>query len=167
MVKIIDKKTSEIERKVQQIKNIKIEKSYKDYINSISKSFGINYEKICLIWVRYDNDEFAINNQEDFEENIEDIKEFKIYLEENEIIETLKKSSNVLHKPKDDKKEKDKQSAHSHNLKGNDEYDVFQMDIKIDSDLSDKEIENVINSQIKPIPEGNNTINDDIPFDKE
>ena len=49
MVKIIDKKTSEIERKVQQIKNIKIEKSYKDYINSISKSFGINYEKICLI----------------------------------------------------------------------------------------------------------------------
>ena len=39
------------------------------------------------------------------------IEEFKIYLEENEIIETLKKSSNVLHKPKDDKKEKEREET--------------------------------------------------------
>ena len=166
MVKTTDKKTSETVRKVQELKKIKREKSYKDYINSISKSFGINYKKIALIGVTDDDDEFAINNQEDLDENIEDIKEFIIYLEDNEINDLSKKSSEVLDEQKGPKEEKDEHSVHSQNLEDNDE-DDFKIDIKVDLDMSDKEIENILNSQIKLIPEGNNKIKDDISFDKE
>ena len=166
MVKTTDEKTSETVRKVQELKKIKREKSYKDYINSISKSFGINYKKISLIGVTDDNDEFAINNQEDLDENIEDIKEFIIYLEDNEINDLSKKSSKILDEQKGPKEEKDEHSVHSQNLEDNDEDDL-KIDIKVDLDMSDKEIENILNSQKKLIPEGNNKIKDDIPFDKE
>ena len=113
-----------------------------------------------------DDDEFAINNQEDLDENIEDIKEFIIYLEDNEINDLSKKSSKILDEQKGPKEEKDEHSVHSQNLEDNDE-DDFKIDIKVDLDMSDKEIENILNSQIKPIPEGNNKMKNDIPFDKE
>jgi len=164
MTKTIDKKSEEAKREIKTHKDLDKPKSYDDFIKNIAKSFKIkNKKSITLILKTIDDDEIGINDQEDLDDNIGELKEFNVFLEEGEQgpveIETEdppKKQITIKEKKggdKDDESDDD-----------NSEKDKTLDDLKIDVnlDISDKEIENIIDSQFKPIPEEQNITLDEI-----
>ena len=164
MTKTIDKKSEEAKREIKTHKDLDKPKSYDDFIKNIAKSFKIkNKKSITLILKTIDDDEIGINDQEDLDDNIGELKEFNVFLEEGEQgpveIETEdppkkqitikeKKGGDKVDESDDDNSEKDKT------------LDDLKIDVNLD--ISDKEIENIIDSQFKPIPEEQNITLDEI-----
>ena len=179
MVKVIwmSKKVvgNEVIREVKSAKDFKKPQKFDAFIDSIAKTFGIKKKRnISLILINNDNEETPISNQEDFDDFLDDLKEFKFYLEEGEQSEpqTKKKESK-----KEDLKSKDKDESDEENKPekkkeddddGNDEdEDGEGGNDGLPADVSDKEIEKIFDSLIKPIPELDDDLNDDNQFDKE
>ena len=164
MTKTIDKKSDEAKREIKTHKDLDKPKSYDDFIKNIAKSFKIkNKKSITLILKTIDDDEIGINDQEDLDDNIGELKEFNVFLEEGEQgpveIETEdppKKQITIKEKKGGDKADESDDD--------NSEKDKTLDDLKIDVnlDISDKEIENIIDSQFKPIPEEQNITLDEI-----
>ena len=164
MTKTIDKKSEEAKREIKTHKDLDKPKSYDDFIKNIAKSFKIkNKKSITLILKTIDDDEIGINDQEDLDDNIGELKEFNVFLEEGEQgpaeIETEdppKKQITIKEKKGGDKADESDDD--------NSEKDKTLDDLKIDVnlDISDKEIENIIDSQFKPIPEEQNITLDEI-----
>ena len=164
MTKTIDKKSEEAKREIKTYKDLDKPKSYDDFIKNIAKSFKIkNKKSITLILKTIDDDEIGINDQEDLDDNIGELKEFNVFLEEGEQgpveIETEdppKKQITIKEKKGGDKADESDDD--------NSEKDKTLDDLKIDVnlDISDKEIENIIDSQFKPIPEEQNITLDEI-----
>ena len=164
MTKTIDKKSEEAKREIKTHKDLDKPKSYDDFIKNIAKSFKIkNKKSITLILKTTDDDEIGINDQEDLDDNIGELKEFNVFLEEGEQgpveIETKdppKKQITIKEKKGGDKADESEDD--------NSEKDKTLDDLKIDVnlDISDKEIENIIDSQFKPIPEEQNITLDEI-----
>jgi hypothetical protein len=179
MVKVswMDKKVvgNEVIREVKSAKDFKKPQKFDAFIDSIAKTFGIKKKRnISLILINDDNEEIAVKSQEDFDEFLEDLKEFKFYLEEGEQSEApIKKKESK----KEDLKSKDKDESDEENKPekkkeddddGNDEdEDGEGGNDGLPADVSDKEIENIFDRLIKPIPELDDDLNDDNQFDKE
>ena len=161
MTKTLDKKTQEAKREIKVSKDLDKPKSYDDFIKNIAKSFNIkNKKSINLILITTDDEDFGINTQEDLDDNIEELKEFNVFLEEGEqppIIEMEdppKKQTPIKIIEGGDK------SDGSGNKGSDDEHDSLKIDVKLD--IPDKEIENIIDSQFNPIPEEQNVALDEI-----
>ena len=93
-----------------------------------------------------DGDEIGINNDEDLNDNLDEVKEFNVVLGDG--IEEKPKKYN---KNEDEDKDEDKDE-------NEDEDDEYKIDIK------DEEIEEIINSQIKEV-EIDENLNDVNEFD--
>ncbi len=110
MIKLIEKtknKNGDIKREVKSEKEIKKNKSYKNFMSELSNSFSIPKNKFILIALTEEEDENPINDQDDLDSYIEEAKEFLIIMEEGSI------------KTKPDKKtkenKKDKKNSDSEN----------------------------------------------------
>ena len=182
-VKLFEKKkdkNGETKREVKSEKEIKKKKDYKAFINELSKAFSIK-NKFILMVLTEDDDEVPINNQEDLDSNFEEAKEFRIIIEEG----SLKTKPTKKTKPKDsDSDDDDDKNGNDNNKDGGkkkggedgeeeegeeeeegDEEDFLKkINIKVNLELSDQEIETLMNS-VK-MPEIDN-INDDPEFDIE
>ena len=164
-VKLIEKikdKSGDSKREVKSEKEIKKSKDYKTFISVLSKAFSIPKNKFILIVLTEDEDEYPINDQEDLNSFIEEAREFMIIMEESSQ-ET--KSSNKSKKNEktnsnsdidDDKKKENEDEEEGEEDKKN--------DIKFNLEITDQEIETIINS-VK-MPDIDN-INDKIEFDIE
>jgi len=101
-VKLIEKtknKNGNIKREVKSEKEIKKNKSYKNFMSELSNSFSIPKNKFILIALTEEEDENPINGQDDLDSYIEEAKEFLIIMEEGSI------------KTKPDKKTKEKKKT--------------------------------------------------------
>ena len=164
-VKLIEKikdKSGDSKREVKSEKEIKKSKDYKTFISVLSKAFSIPKNKFILIVLTEDEDEYPINDPEDLNSFIEEAREFMIIMEESSQ-ET--KSSNKSKKNEktnsnsdidDDKKKENEDEEEGEEDKKN--------DIKFNLEITDQEIETIINS-VK-MPDIDN-INDKIEFDIE
>ena len=179
-VKLIEKtknKNGDSKREVKIEKEIKKNKDYKTFISELSKAFSIPKDKVILMVLTKDDDEYPINDQEDLNSYLEEAKEFMIIMEEGsiktkpdkKIKEKEKKNSdsdkdddkndNDSNKDKDEKKEDEEEGEEE----GGEEDDYLKkINIKVNLEISDQEIETIMNS-VK-MPEIDN-INDDIEFD--
>ena len=103
-------------------------------------------------------------------EEKEDDDEDKEEKEEKEEKEDKEKEKKKIKKDKDDKGDESKDSQKDDEPKNEEDGELDDIEIKIDVnlDITDKEMENIIDSQIKPIPEIQKDIyNDDLQFDIE
>ena len=101
-VKLIEKtknKNGNIKREVKSEKEIKKNKSYKNFMSELSNSFSIPKNKLIVIALTEEEDENPINGQDDLDSYIEEAKEFLIIMEEGSI------------KTKPDKKTKEKKKT--------------------------------------------------------
>ena len=132
---IIDVKCSE---------SLKKTNSYESFIDNIAKTFSIkNKDKIILKVLTNDEDEQKINDQQDFDDFLDEAKEFKVFLEDDD--------DNIEYDKEDSEREGDMDDV-----------------VDDDDDLkipSDKEIENTIERQFKPIPDINYNLEEE--FNKE
>jgi len=179
-VKLIEKKkdkNGDTKREVQIEKEIQINKDYKAFISELSKVFSIQKNKFMLIGLTEDEDEYPFNNQEDMNSYLEEVKEFMIIMEEGsakaksdkKTIEKEKKNNDSENE--DNKKDNDNDSNKDGDDKkenGNEEEEeddyLKKINIKVNLEISNQEIESIMNS-IK-MPEIDD-INDDIDFDIE
>ena len=102
MIKLIEKtknKNGDIKREVKSEKEIKKNKSYKNFMSELSNSFSIPKNKFILIALTEEEDENPINDQDDLDSYIDEAKEFLIIMEEGSI------------KTKPDKKTKEKKKT--------------------------------------------------------
>ena len=140
--------------------------SHDDFISDILKAFNIkkNEKWPNIIGYTKDEDEIPINCQKDLDAFKDKTVEYRI----TEITESSPfkteptKFENIKEKEEEEKEDDDEESE--------DDGKLDDIDIKIDANLiiSDKEMENIIDSQIKPIPEIQTVIyNDNLQFDIE
>ena len=167
---IKETKKDETVRKVKTSKTLKKPENYDTFRNEIAKTFGIKKKKsIILKLINTDGEEIAINDQEDLESFLDEMKEFQFYLEESEANDSpiiKKKPSKEESKSKNKVDEEEEQPKKDDEDKGDDGEDGGDDD-DLNLEITDKEIESIIESQFKPIPEGNDDLIEDNPFDKE
>lgn len=138
-IKKYNEELGESETKLLDTKEFPIPKTYNELISNIKNKFNKNIDDFSLLAYTKDEDEIPINNQQDLTDHIDETKEFKIILEK-ELKE--KKTSEI-------------------NID-----ELLKYDINFNLDITDKDLENIIDSQIKEIPEiQKDIINDDIDFD--
>ena len=107
-VKLIEKikdKNGYLKREVKSEKEIKKNKDYKTFISELSKAFSIPKNKIILMVLTEDEDEFPINGQEDLNSYIGETKEFMIIIDDSMKIKSSKK---IKEKNSDSDKDDDK-----------------------------------------------------------
>ena len=158
----MDKKTEGDEVKRFAIKTTEFPKpkSYNDFITEIANYFLIRRKKdIILKCITNDGDEVEINNQEDLDDNIDDIKEFQV-LSESGYEEPTKSKEKPSINTENDPSKKDNEST------GGDDDDEYKINLNVNIDIKDEEIEKIINSQIKEISIDEN-LNDVIEFDSD
>ena len=126
----------EYERKIKETTKFDKPKSYKEFISKIANHFRIPEKTIELICLNNDGDENGINKDEDLNDNLGEAKEFHVY-------------KNVEIEP--DPIPTD---------------DEFKINIDINIDIKDKDIEDILNKQIKKI-EIDDKLNDVIEFEKD
>ena len=155
-------KGENVERKVEATTRLDKPESYKDFISKIAECFKIPKKNIELICLNNDGDEVGINNDDDLQDNVDEAKEFHVFFgsggeekpkKENPPSEELNSSKKIELK-KDEQKEED------------DDDDEYKIKIDVDIDIKDKEIEDIINSQIKEIKIDDN-LNDVVEFNKD
>ena len=113
-VKLIQKTRNingDSKREFKSEKQFKKNKNYKDFINELSKAFIIQINKIILMVLTEDEDEYPINDQDDLDSYIDEAREFLI-IYEIDSIQNKKVNSNILDQVNFPKKEL--------SLKGND-----------------------------------------------
>ena len=165
----------EVIRVVKSAKDFKKPQNFDAFIDSIAKTFGIKKKRsISLILINNDDEEIPISNQEDLDDFLEDLKEFKFYLEEGEQSEPpiKKKESKKEELKSKDKEESDEEKKPEKKKEDDDDGNDEDEDGEggndgLPADVSDKEIESIIDSLIKPIPDVEDDLNDDNQFDKE
>ena len=163
-VKFIEKiqkgpKGENIERKLKETKKFDKPESYNNFISKIANHFKIPKKNIELICLTNDGDEIGINNDEDLNENLDEIKEFHVFSEsgiENFIEEKPKKDNPPSEENSNCKKNESKEDDQKD--EDNNEYKI-KIDINID--IKDNEIEDIIKKQIKDIKIDDN-LNDEI-----
>ena len=139
-VKLIQKikdKNGDLKREVKSEKEIKKNKNFNNFITELSDIFNIPKNKVKLMSLTEDEDELAINDQDDLDSYLKEIKEFMIIMENEDI--------------KEDEE-------------GEEEDYLSKINIKINFDMSEKEIQKIIESVKMPEIDD---INDDIEFDIE
>ena len=97
-VKLIQKtrnKNGDSKREVKSEKQIKKNDNYQSLINELSKIFNIPINKIILMVLTEDEDEYPINDQEDLDSYIDEAKEFLI-IYEIDSIQNKKDNFNIL-----------------------------------------------------------------------
>ena len=187
-------KDGESERKSLKSEQFPKPKSYKDFISKIISTFKVKKNDISILAYTKDEDENPINNQEDLDDYKDETEEYKIIIEKDESSSSKpepKRIEKVKEEKEDDdeeekeekgdkekekkkiKKDKDDESKESQKddePKNEEDGELDDIEIKIDVnlDITDKEMENIIDSQIKPITEIQKDIyNDDLQFDIE
>ena len=106
-VKLIQKTRNEngdSKREFKSEKQIKKNKNYKNFINELSKAFTIPINKIILMALTEDEDEYPINDQDDLDSYIDEAKEFLI-IYEIDSIQNTKFNFNILEQVNFPKKE--------------------------------------------------------------
>jgi hypothetical protein len=155
-------KGENVERTVKETTRLDKPESYKEFISKIAERFKIPKKNIELICLNNDGDEYGINDDDDLNEYIDDAKEFYVFFgsggeekpkKDNPPSEELNSSKKIELK-KDEQKEED------------DDDDEYKIKIDVDIDIKDKEIEDIINSQIKEIKIDDN-LNDIVEFNKD
>ena len=141
-VKLIQKikdKNGDIKRVVKSEKEIKKNENFNNFMTELSDTFNIPKNKVKLMALTEEEDEYAINEQDDLDLYLKETKEFMIIMEDED-----------------------------ENQKGDEEVEeedyMNKINIKINFDISEKEIQKIMDS-VK-IPEIDD-INDDIQFDIE
>ena len=169
-------------------------KKYEEFISNIIKSFNIKKKKdINLMVFTTDGDEIPIQDQEDLESYKDDAAEYRVIIEKKESEKSPpgdnpkvkkkredsdndddedNKSIKDEDKPKkikEDKGEDGKKEEESDSeIEGDEDKDEINIKINVNLEMTDKEIENLIEGQIKDVPEiDNNIINDDLQFNIE
>ena len=138
-IKEYNEELGESETKLLDTKEFPIPKTYNELISNIKNKFNKNLDDFSLLAYTKDEDEIPINNQQDLTDHIDETKEFKIILE---------------------KESKEKKTSEI-NID-----ELLKYDLNFNLDITDKDLENIIDSQIKEIPEiQKDIINDDIDFD--
>lgn len=186
MVKVIlyqkkydDKKGESIKTELDS-KEFPEPKSYEEFISDLAKAFKIKKKEIIIYAFTNDEDEIVIQDQQDLDDNKDETQEYYIILEKEES-STQKPPKNIIQEEessstkKIDKKvdiiKKNEELEHQKEESedgGDIEGNGIEIKLDVNLDISDKELENMINSQIKEIPEIDNAIiNDDVPFDIE
>ena len=135
---------------VLEEKEIRINEDYSSFISELSKAFSIPKNKIMLRALTEDEDEFPVNDQYDLESYLYDTKEFMVIVEES----SIKTNSVEIEK----ENEKDWKNSDSES------YEDEKVNIKINFNMSEQEIDQIMNSVY--MPEIDN-INDEIEFDIE
>ena len=144
-------------------------KSFEDFISKLAKTFNLKKKDIILNAFTTDEDEIIIQDQQDLEDNQDETVEYRIILEDGASpIKTSKKVpeedkpsiiQGTEEKPNEDDNKPDDQSE------GDSGEDGIDIKLDINLDIQDKELENIINSQIKEIPPiDTDIINDEMPF---
>ena len=166
-VKFIEKiqkgpKGENIERKLKETKKFDKPESYNNFISKIANHFKIPEKNIELICLTNDGDEIGINNDEDLNENLDEVKEFHVFSESG--IENF-----IEEKPKKDNPSEENSNSKKNDPKEDEQKDEddneYKIKIDINIDIKDNEIEDIINEQIKNIKIDDN-LNDEIEFDK-
>ena len=141
ILKTFDKDSNESKKELIDSKEFQKPKNYGDFISDITKCFKIkNKEDISLMVFTTDEDENPIHDQEDLD-NFEALEYRVIINNENDSGE---KGEIIREGPKDE----------------------IDINLKINMEISEKELEKFIDEQIKIFPEiENQNINDDIQFD--
>ena len=165
-------------------------KKYEEFISNIIKSFNIKKKKdINLMVFTTDGDEIPINDQEDLEYYKNDVAEYRVIVEKkepepspisggNSKVKKKKEDSdngdddedNKSNKDEDEpkKKEDGKNEESGSENEGDEDKDDINIKLNVNLEMTDKEIENLIEGQIKDVPEiDNNIINDDLQFNIE
>ena len=184
-------KSDETERKLISSKDFPKPKSYDDFISSINQAFKLNGNEISLLAFTNEEDENPINDQDDLDDNKEDTQEYRIIIEKGgsspskpepkkskkekeekeEKDDEEKEDDNEKKKDDDKKKQNEDKSEESQEEKGsenggNEEDYPIEIKIDVNLDISEKEMEKIIDSQIKPVPEIEKDIyNDELQFD--
>ena len=175
-VKLIEKtkdKSGDLKRVPKSEKEIKKNENYNDFISEISKAFSIPKNKFILKVLTEDEDDYAINDQEDLDSYIEEAREFWIIMEEgSEKTKSSKKAKEEEKKNNDSDKDDDK-NDNDNNKDGDEKKDdeeeeedgyLKKINIKVNLEMSEQEIENIMNSVKMPeIDE----INDEVEFNIE
>ena len=141
-VKLIQKfkdKNGDLKREVKSEKEIKKNKNFNNFITELSDIFNIPKNKVKLMSLTEDDDEYAINDQDDLDSYLKEIKEFMIIMENED----------------EDIKEDEEEEEEDY---------LSKINIKINFDISEKEIQKIIESVKMPEIDD---INDDIEFDIE
>ena len=175
-VKLIEKtkdKSGDLKRVPKSEKEIKKNKNYNSFISEISKAFSIPKNKFVLKVLTEDDDDYAINDQEDLDSYIKEAREFLIIMEEgSEKTKSSKKAKEEEMKNDDSDKDDDK-NDNDNNKDGDEKKDdeeeeedgyLKKINIKVNLEMSEQEIENIMNSvKIPEIDE----INDEVEFNIE
>ena len=155
-------KGENVERRVKDTTRLDKPESYKEFISKIAERFKIPKKNIELICLNNDGDDVGINNDVDLQDNIDEAREFHVFFgsgaeekpkKDNPPSEEFNSSKKIELK-KDEQKEED------------DDDDEYKIKIDVDIDIKDKEIEDIINSQIKEIKIDDN-LNDVVEFNKD
>ena len=187
-VKLFEKKkdkNGETKREIKSEKEIKKKKDFKTFTSELSKAFSIP-KKFVLMVLTEDGDEYPINDQEDLNSYFEEAKEFRIIMEEGSL--KNKQTKKTKGKDSDSENEDDKKDNDSNKDGGEKKGDedgeeedegegegegeedggeedfLKKISIKVNLELSDQEIDTLMNS-VK-IPEIDD-INDNPEFDIE
>ena len=174
-------KNGDSHREELETKEIKKPNNYAQFIKEISKSFKLSKKNFVFKIISNDDDENVINNQEDLEYFNEDAKEYMILLDENEPESSESKKSKKVSPPKEednsDKVDKKEEKEEVDNKEDNDKQnkddeedvdgdDLNKIEINVDLEITDKEIEDIFDSQFKnPEEIKEEEINDDNQFD--
>ena len=166
-VNLMEKKIEGDETKRFAVKTIELPqpKNYNDFITEIGNKFNIKRKKdIQLKCITNDNEDYAINNQDDLDDNIDDIKEFEVYSESG--FEEPKKPKEKPSTNTNTIKDKDSPKKDEEPKEEDGDDDEYKINLDVNIDIKDEEIEKIITSQIKEISIDED-INDDIEFDSD
>ena len=176
-VKLIEKKkdkNGDSKREVKSEKEIKINKDYNKFISELTKVFSIPKNKIILMALTNDDDEVAINDQDDLVSNMEETKEFIIIMEEGSVKIKSDKKPNKKEKDGNDSENddiKNDKNDNNNNKDGNEKGDEDEdeeylkiININVNLEISEQEIETIMNSAKMPEIDD---INDNIEFNIE
>ena len=174
-LKKFDNQTNESTRISLDSKEFPKPNSYEDFISKISKVFNIKKKDIILNAFTTDEDEILIQDQQDLDDNKEETVEYIIILEKEESL--LRKPTKIEAEKKepignegeekgpiknDEGEEDNKLDESSDEEEGGED---IKIKLELNLDIPDKEIENIINKEVKDIPPiDKEIINDDIPF---
>ena len=178
-LKKFDKKASESTRVSIDSKEFPKPNSYEEFISKIAKAFNIKKRDIILNAITNDEEEYLIKDQQALEDYKDETIEYQVILENKESLS--REPSKTIEENKEAKEYKDKKEGQKQDdsgdemNKGNDKSkeeddgeDELKIKINVNLDISDKEIENIISSQIKDIPPiDDKVINDDPGLDIE
>ena len=154
-------------------------KKYEEFISNIAKSFNIkNKKEINLMVFTTDGDEIPIHDQEDLESYCDEASEYRAIVEKKESEKSSGGQLKVKEKKEDsddddnddNKKEEKKPKKEDEKKKEesdleNDGDEEINIKLNVNLEIPDKELENLIEGQIKDIPDiDNNIINDDLQF---